>query len=196
MTFRLYDTRSDLQTDDPFVVRYSGRYLGFYAARALPWFFIFAIIAALYLDDEYRRWIFSRYASRPKPFSWLEFGFLIALVVAPLFDLVLTWIRVRRGAVALSISPDGITGAVFHISRLLPWNQIADVAVDGKFLVVRRQPHSLLQKLFAGRGLGDISVPAHQLDHTIGNILAATRRVAPPTNVTAMGQRVAKEMTE
>lgn len=170
------------RTDDRFVVRYSGHYRGFYLARTLPFFILFAILAALYLDDEYRRWIFSRYSSRPKPFSWLEFCFLMALVSAPLIDLALTLRRVRRGEIALSVSSEGITGTVRHMTHLLPWGEITDVAVDGKFLVVRRQPRSLLEKLFANRGLGDVNLPAHQIDQDVDDILAAIRRFAPPAH--------------
>jgi hypothetical protein len=180
MITTLHSTSSAVRSDDPFVVRYSGRYPGFYLARTLPLFILFAILAACYLDDDNRRWIFSRYSSRPKLFSWLEFSFLLALALAPLIDLTLTLMRVRRGAIALSVSPEGITGTVIHITRLLRWSEIA-VAVDGKFLVVRRQPRSLLQKLFASRGLGDINVPANHLDRNLADIMAATRRVATPS---------------
>ena len=180
MISTLYRTGSPARTDDRFVVRYSGQYPGFYLTRIPPFVVLFAILAALYLDDESRRWIFSRQSASHKPFSWLEFCFLLALVTGALMDLVLTLKRVRRGAIALSISADGITGTVRHMTRLLTWSEIADVAVDGKFLLVRRQPRSLLQKLFAHRGLGDIRVPAHQLDRNIEDILTATRRFAPP----------------
>jgi hypothetical protein len=171
---------SPARTDDRFVVRYCGWYPGFYLVRILPLFALFAILAALYLDDESRRWIFSRRSVNHKNFSWLEFGFLLALVTAPLVDLALTLKRVGRGAIALSVSPEGITGTVRHMTRLITWSEIADVAVDGKFLVVRRQPRSLLQTLFASRGHGDIRVPAHHLDRDVDDILAATRRFAPP----------------
>ena len=171
---------TDARSDDPFVVRYSGHFPGFYIVRTLPLFIVFAVLAVLYLDDDYRRWIFSRHTSEPKPFTWPEFGFLLALVLAPLLDLVLTSLRVRRGAIALSVSVEGITGKVCHITRLLPWRDIAEVAVDGKFLVIRRQPRSLFQKLFASRGLGDIMVPKHHLDHDAAEIMAAARRAAPP----------------
>ena len=179
MISTFHSTSSPAPTDDRFVVRYCGQYPGFHLARTLPFFVLFAILAALYLDDESRRWIFSRQSSSHKPFSWLEFGFLLALVTAPLVDLALTLKGVRRGAIALSVSAEGITGTVRHINRLLPWSEIADVAVDGNFLVVRRQPRSLLQKLFASRGLGDISVSAHHLDRDVDDMLAATRRFAP-----------------
>jgi hypothetical protein len=179
MISTFHRTGSLAQTDDRFVVRYSGQFPGFYLARTLPFFVLFAILAALYLDDESRRWIFSRQSSRHKPFSWLEFGGLLALATVPLGDLALTLKRVHRGVIALSVSAEGITGTVRHVTRLLTWSEIADVAVDGKFLVVRRQPRSLLQKLFASRGLGDINVPAHHLDRGVDDILAATRRFAP-----------------
>ncbi len=164
---------------DRFVVHYTGQYSSFYLARILPLFVLFSFLAGLYLDDEYRRLIFSRQAAIHKPFSWLEFGFLMALVTAPLVDLALTLKRVRRGAIALSVSPEGITGTVRHSTRLLTWSEIADMVVDGKFLVVRRQPRSLLQKLFASRGLGDINIPAHHLDCEVDDILAAARRFTP-----------------
>ena len=164
---------------DRFVVRYSGEYPGFYIARILPLIVLFTLLAGLYLDDESRHLIFSRQSLGQKSFSWLEFGFLLALVTASLVDLVLTLKRVRRGAMALSVSPEGITGPVRHMTRLLTWSEIADVAVDGKFLVIRRQPRSLLQKLFAGRGLGDINIPAHHLDREVDDIRAAARRFAP-----------------
>lgn len=47
------------------------------------------------------------------------------------------------------------------------------MTVNGRFLVVRRRPHTLLQNLFAGRGLGDINVPARHLDRDVEDILAA-----------------------
>lgn len=164
---------------DRFVVRYSGQYPGFYIAHILPLIVLFSILAGLYIDDESRRLIFSRQTASHKPFSWLEFGFLLALVTAPLVDLALTLKRVRRGAMALSMSPEGIKGTVCHITRLLPWSEIADVAVDGKFLVIRREPRSLLQKLFASRGLGNINIPARHLDRDVDDILAAAGRFAP-----------------
>jgi hypothetical protein len=167
------------QTNDPFVARYRGRYHGFYLVRTLPLFVLFAVLAVLYLDDDMRRLIFSRNTSSYKRFSWLELGFLLALVTAPLLDLALTLMRVRRGAVALSVSPEGITGSVSHMSRRFTWNDIADVAVDGKFLVVRRNAHTLLQILFAARGLGNINVPVQHLDCDVEDILAAVRRFAP-----------------
>lgn len=170
---------SAAQADNRLVVRYSGAYPGFYIARTLPLFVLFAFLAGLYVDDECRRLIFSRRTTIHKPFSWLEFGFLLALVTAPLVDLVLTLKRVRRGAIALSMSPEGITGPIRHMTRLLPWSEIADVAVDGRFLVVRRQARTLLQILFAYRGLGDIYIPAQQLDCDVDEILATARRYAP-----------------
>jgi hypothetical protein len=179
MISAFHRTGSSARTDDKFVVRYSGQYPGFYMARILPLVAVFTVLALLYLDPEVRRLIFSRYSASYKPFSWREFSFLLALVTAPLLDLALTLRRVRRGAMALSISSDGIVGAVRHMTRLLAWNEIADVAVDGKFLVVRRQQRSLLQKLLASRGLGDISVPAQHLDRDIDVILAAVRHFAP-----------------
>jgi hypothetical protein len=196
MTGTLYSIGSDEQSHDPFVVRYTDDYTGFYFARTLPWFFLFTILAALYLDDEFRRWIFSRYSSRPKAFSWFEFAFLLALVFAPLIDLGLIWLRARRGAIALLISPEGVTGAVFHISRLLPWSQIADVSVDGKFLVVQRKPRTLLHKLFASRGLGNINLAAHHLDRSVNEILATIRRMASPANSGITALREAEEKTE
>jgi hypothetical protein len=179
MISAFHRTGSPAWADDGFVVRYSGQYPGFYMARILPLFALFTVLTVLYLDEESRRLIFSSYSSIHKPFSWLEFGFLLVLVTAPLLDLALTLQRVHRGAMALSISPEGITGSVFHMTRQLPWSEIADVTVDGKFLVVRRQPRSLFQKLFARRGLGDINVPAHHLDRNVGAILAAVRQFAP-----------------
>jgi hypothetical protein len=175
----LHRTGSSARTDDGFVVRYSGQYPGFYLARILPFIVIFTFLAALYLDEESRRWIFSRNNSRPKPFSWLEFGFLMALVLGALADLALTLMRVHRGAIALSISLEGITGTVCHMTRLLTWSEIVDVAVDGKFLVIRRQSRSLLQKLFAHRGIGDMNIPARHLDRDVEDILAAVRRFEP-----------------
>ncbi len=175
----LHRTSSPAPTDDRFVVRYRGQYPGFYMARILPLIFLFTVLAVLYLDDESRRWMLSRNSSMPKPFSSLEFGFLLALVSGALLDLALTLARVHRGAIALSVSPEGITGTVCHMPRLLTWSEIADVAVDGKFLVVRRQPQSLLQRLFARRGLGDIRVPVHHLDRDVDDILAATRGFTP-----------------
>ncbi len=160
------------------MVRYSGQYPGFYLARTLPFCVLFGIFAALYLDDEYRAF-FSRQSASHKPFSWLEFGFLLALVLAPLIDLALTLMRVRRGAIALRVSPEGVTGPVLHIHQLVPWREIADVAVDGKFLVVRRQQRSLFQKLFPTRGLGNMSLPAHHLDRDVDDILAAVHLLAP-----------------
>lgn len=115
---------SPARTDDPFVVRYLSRYPSFYLVHTLPLFVLFAMLAVLYLDDDMRRWIFSRNSANSKRFSWLEFGFLLALVTAPLLDLALTLMRVRRGAVALSISKEGITGAVRHMTRLLTWNDL------------------------------------------------------------------------
>lgn len=179
MISALHRTGSSARTVDKFVVRYSGQYPGFYMTRILPLFVLFAFLALLYLDDDSRRWIFSRDSGRPKPFSWLECGFLLALVAAALVDLVLTLTRVRRGAMALSVSTEGITGTVGHMTRLLTWREIADVDVDGKFLVVRRQPQSLFQQLFARRGLCDIRVVAHHLDRDVDAILAAVRRFAP-----------------
>ncbi len=169
---------SPARAKDSFVVRYSGEYPGFYIARILPLFLLFALLAGLYLDDDSRRLIFSRQTAAHKPFSWFEFSFLLALVTAALVDLALTLKRVRRGAMALSVSSDGITGPVCHRTRLLSWSEISDVAVDGKFLVVRRQPRSLLQKFFAGRGLGDINIPAHHLDCEADDVLAAARHFA------------------
>lgn len=173
--------RTDIhdRTDGNFVVHYSGRYAGFYMARILPLFAVFTILALLYLDDESRRLIFSRYPSIHKPFSWLEFSVLLAFMTAPVLDIALTLARAGRGKIALSISPEGVTGAVRHMTRLLKWNEIADITVDGKFLVVRRPPRSLLQKIFAGRGLGDIFVPVHHLDRNVHEILAAVRQFAP-----------------
>jgi hypothetical protein len=136
-------------------------------------------LAALYLDDDSRRLIFSRQTASHIPFSWLEFASLRVFETPPLVDLALTVMRVRRGAMALSMSPEGITGPVGHMTRLLPWSEIADVAVDGKFLVVRRQPRSLLQMLFAHRGLGDINIPAHHLDSDVDDILSAVSLFAP-----------------
>ena len=176
-TFDLAD--SPARADDSFVVRYSGQYPSFYIVRILPLFVLFSLLAGLYVDDEYRSLIFSRQSVSHKPFSIVEFGFLLALATAALVDLALTLKRVRRGAIALSVSPEGIAGTVRHMTRLLTWSEIADVAVDGKFLVVRRQQRSLLQKLFASRGLGDINVPAQHLDCNVDEILAAARRFAP-----------------
>lgn len=173
-------TGAPIRTDDALVVRYRDQFPGFYLARTLPLFILFAFLAALYLDDEIRPWIFSRSSSRPKPFSWLEFGFLLALVAAPLIDLALTLMRVRPGAIALAVSPEGVAGTVRHMHRSLAWSEILDVAVDGKFLVVRRQPKSLFHAFFGSRGLGDISVPAHHLDRDVEEILAAARRFGQP----------------
>jgi hypothetical protein len=167
-------------TDDPFIVRYRGKYTGFYLARILPLTFLFAILAALYLDDDMRRWIFSHMTSKPKAFSWVELGFLLMLVAAPLIDLALTLRRARPGAVALTLSDDGITGAIFHVNRLLAWHKIADVVVDGRFLVVRRRPGPIMGSFLADRGLGEISLPARHLDRSIDEILAASRHFAPP----------------
>jgi hypothetical protein len=167
-------------TSTSFVARYTGRHSGFYMARILPFFAIFTAFVILYLDDEARRLIFSRTPSTYKPFAWPEFGFLLALAGAALLDLWLTLQRVQRGAIALSISHEGITGAVFHRERLMTWDEIADVKVKGKFLTVRRKPRTLLQALVAWRGLGDINVPARQLDHPAASILAAVREFATP----------------
>jgi hypothetical protein len=166
-------TGSPARTDDTLVVRYRDQYPGFYMARIFPLFVVLAILASLYLDDDMRRLIFSRNTANDKPFSWLEFGFLLALAAAPLLDLAITLTRVRRGTLALSVSPEGITGSVLHMTRLLTWHEIEDVAVSGKFLVVRRRPRSLLQHLLAGRGLGDIHVPARHLDREAEDILTA-----------------------
>jgi hypothetical protein len=166
-------------SEDRLVVSYNNSYPGFYVARTLPLFAIFAILAFLYLDDEMRRLIFSRFTSREKAFSWFEFGFLLALMFAPLLDLALTLRRVRRGAMALVVSPEGIMGSVLHKHRLLPWGEIEDVGMQRKFIVVQRKPLSLLQKVFAGRGLGNISVPVAQLDHEFHEILAAIHRYSP-----------------
>jgi hypothetical protein len=179
MISAFHRTGSPAWGDDGFVVRYSDQYPGFYLARIFPLVLVFALLALLYLDDESRGMIFSRHSASHKPFSWFEFGFLLALMAAPLLDFALTLRRVHRGAMALSISANGIAGAVRHMTRLLPWCEIADVAVDGKFLVVRRQPRSLFQKLFASRGLGDIYVLTHHLDRDIHEILAAVRQFAP-----------------
>lgn len=177
MTSTLHRTGS-AQTDDTLVVRYTGQYPNFYLARTLPLVAVFALLAFLYLDDEIRSMIFSRKSATFKPFSWFEFGLLLVLVTAPLLDLALTLRRVHRGALALCISRQGITGTVFHRTRLLPWSEIADVVVDGKFLVVRRHRQSLIRKLFASRGLGDINLPENHLDHSAGDILAAVRQFA------------------
>jgi hypothetical protein len=176
-----YRVSSPVRADDRFVARYRGRFPGFYIVRILPLFVIFAILAGLYLDDDSRRLIFSRQTANYKPFSWLEFGFLLTFLTATVVDLAFPLMRVRRGAMALSISPEGITGAVNHRTRVLAWSEIAEVAVDGKFLVVRRQPRSLLQKLFAHRGIGNINIPAHHLDCSVDDILAAVdhARAAP-----------------
>lgn len=163
---------------DKFVVRYRGQYSSFYIARILPFILVFALFAGLYLDDDSRRMTFSSYTAQHKPFSWLEFGFLLALVIAPLADLALPLKRVQPGAIALSVSPEGITGTVFHMTRLITWSEIADVTVDGKFLVVRRQPRSLFQKLIATRGLGDINIPVRHLDCGVADIVSAARRFA------------------
>lgn len=64
------------------------------------------------------------------------------------------------------------------MTRLLRWNEIENVAVEGKFLVVRRVPDSLLQKLFASRGLRNINIPIAHLDCLVDDILAAARRLA------------------
>ncbi len=166
------------QINNAFVVRYRGRYPGFYISRTIPLFILFSVLAILYLDDEFRIMIFSRYSSRPKPFSSLEFSFLLAFMMAPLLDLGLALIRVRRGALALTFSPEGVTGPVCHMTRLLRWNEIEDVAVEGKFLVVRRKSQSLLQRLFASRGLSNINIPASHLDCPVDDILATARRLA------------------
>lgn len=168
-----------VQTDDKFVVLYSGQYPAFYTARILPIFAVLAILALLYLDDERRGLIFSRKSAAAKPFSWFEFGLLLALVAAPLLDLALTLRRVHRGAVAMCVSAKGITSTVFHMARLLPWSEIADVVLDGKFIVVRRHRKTLVRRIFASRGLGDINLPEHHLDHNFGDILAAVRHFAP-----------------
>ncbi len=178
-------TSSHDWTDDVFLVRYNGRYAAFYMARTLPIFALFTVLTLLYLDDQSRRAIFSRYGSIHKPFSWPEFSFLLVFMMAPILDLVLTLMRVGRGKTALSISPEGITGAVVHMTRLLKWDDIADVTVDGKFLVVRRQPRSLIQTLFGSRGLSNINVPAHHLDHDVQKIVAAVRRLKPPEHSSA-----------
>lgn len=176
-------TKTILQTDilssrdAMFVVRYTGRYSGFYVIRILPFIFIFLIFAALYLDDQ-SRWIFSRRSMR-KPFSWFEFCALLAFVAAGIVDLLLTLRRVHAGAVALQISKNGISGAVRHLTRVIPWSEIEDVSSKGTHIVVRRQPRTLLQKLFATRGLGNINLPAHQLDSTFSDILAAAYSFAP-----------------
>jgi hypothetical protein len=172
-------TGTPARTDATVIVRYTDRFPGFYVARILPLAVLFALFLLLYLDADARSWFFSRGSNHDKPFSWLEFSALAALVVAPLLDLALTLRRVRRGAMALALSPAGIVGPVHHTTRLLPWSEIADVTVDGKFLVVRRQPRSLLQTLFASRGLGNINVPAHHLDHGVAEILEAVRHLAP-----------------
>lgn len=164
--------------DDTLIVRLNGPYTFFYTARILPFFVVFGLIAALYLDGQSRSWFFSRNTTVHKPFSWLEFSFLLALVLAPLADLWLTVRRARRGAVALTVSKDGIVGAVFHMNRLVTWSEIADVTVDGKFLTVRREPRILLGR-FASRGIGDIYIPVDHIDRDITEILAATRRFAP-----------------
>lgn len=179
MVSRLPRTGSPARTDDTCVVRYNGRHAGFYMARILPFFIVFVLVAVLYLDGESRSWFFSRVSGRHKPFSWFEFGFLLALVTAPLADLALTLRRIRPGAIALTVSKEGITGAVLHMNRLIKWSEIADVAVVGKFLTIRRQPRSLIQKLIAGRGLGDINIPVRHIDRDATDILAATRRFAP-----------------
>lgn len=179
MTRSLHLGRSSARAEDRFVVRYSGQYTNFYLIRIQPLIVLFSLLALLYLDEESRRWIFSRNSASHKPFSWLEFGFLLALVAAASADLWLTLRRVQTGAIALSVSKAGITGSVRHRPRLLTWSEIADVAVDGKLLVVRRHPQSLLQKLFASRGLGDINIPADHLDRDIGEILGAVHRFAP-----------------
>ena len=163
-----------------FVVRYSGEYPSFYFVRILPFFFVFLLLAYLYLDDEWRRLIFSSRTTIHKPFSWPEFSFLLALVTALLADLAFTLKRVRTGAIALSVSPEGITGAVCHVAQLMPWSEIAELKLEGTWLVVRRHPRSWLQKLFASRGLGDINIPAYQLDRDTGEILATARRFASP----------------
>jgi hypothetical protein len=168
------------KSGDSFVVRYTGDYLGFYLVRILPLIVLFSLLAGLYLEERSRLLIFSRGNVSHKPFSVVEFGFLMALVAGGVLDLKLTLERVRAGAIALSVSHEGITGPIFHRTRLLAWDEIVDVAVDGKFLVIRREPRSVFQKLFAGRGIGDINIPAHQLDHDIQDILAAARRFAPP----------------
>jgi hypothetical protein len=180
MTSAFHRTGSAAWTEDAFVARYTGQHTGFYMARILPFFAIFTAFVVLYLDDEARRLIFSRTTSTYKPFAWPEFGFLLALAAAALLDLWLTLQRVQCGAIALSISHEGITGAVFHRERLMMWDEIADVKVKGKFVTVSRKPRTLLQALIAWRGLGDINVPARQLDHPAASILAAVREFAPP----------------
>ena len=161
------------------MVRYTGQYRSFFMSRILPLFVLFALLALLYLDDESRGMIFSRKSATFRPFSWFEFGLLLCLVTAPLLDLALTLRRVQRGAIALCISPQGITGTVFHTTRMLPWSEIAEVALNKKFLVVRRQRQTLIRKLFASRGIGDINVPEHQVDRNGVEILAAVRQCAP-----------------
>ena len=171
-------TQSPDCPDDALVVRYNGRHAAFYAARTLPFAFVGVLVAALYLDDQSRSWFFSRYTIQQKPFSWPEFGFLLALATAPLADLALTLRRVRPGAIALSVSREGITGAVRHTSRLVPWSEIADVAAEGSFLTIRRQPRSRLQEILTSRGLGDINIPVRHIDSDVTDILATANRLA------------------
>lgn len=172
-------TGSHDRSEAIFKVHYTGQHASFYMARIFPLFALFTVLMLLYLDEDSRRSIFSRHPSTYKPFSWLEFSCLLAFMMAPVLDLILTLTRVGPGKMALSVSPEGITGAVVHRTRLLTWDDIADVIKDGKFLVVRRQPRSLLQKLFASRGLGNINLPAHHLDRDVQSILAAVRHFSP-----------------
>lgn len=90
-----HSTDSTKQINSTFAVHYSGRYPRFYISRTLPLFLLFLVLAILYIDDEFRRVIFSRHTSRPKLFSSLEFSFLLALMTAPALDLVLALKRVR-----------------------------------------------------------------------------------------------------
>jgi hypothetical protein len=168
--------------DNQYKVRYTGSLMGFYLIRILPLCLIFVVIAGLYIDDDMRRQIFSRHTTRYKPFSWFEFSVLLALVMAPLADLMLTLRRVEPGHIALSLSRDGISGAVFHMTRLIPWDEIADVTVKGAFLVVRRQPRSVFHSFLARHSFGEMRIPTHQLDRDVDDILAAVRRFSPTTD--------------
>lgn len=172
--------RRDLaaRSDSQFIVRYNGKNSHIWAP-CLFFVAVFGALLALYLDGDTRRLIFNRNTQVFRPFSWVEFAILVGFMLTPLFDLVMTLVRCRPGEVALAMSSEGILCSVVHMPRLIAWNDIATIEEDGKYLTIRRQPRTLLQKLFASRRHGGIHIRLSSIDHDANEVFALVRRVDP-----------------
>lgn len=122
-----------------FRVHYTGRNFGPVVVPIVFLSMLFAVVLSFYLNDD-TRWMFGRNLGpgKVKAFRWLEFLFFLALVIAPLFDLIVTLSYARREAVALEISKEGVTGRIFHRTKHLDWSEIDRVSDGSRTLTFHK----------------------------------------------------------